>query len=243
MSGPLAESLVKQDDLDELEDCRLLGGAFALLVQVFLLSVVVITMYVKWIFEAERRTRQIWMFDSLKQGFGAGTGHAMNVLISIVFARSKMKTSLQVNNCECVLYFVSQTFDAMVGVPFELFLLHRFQALFPTFPRTGDYVDAVTGDVAVRIWARQTCVWVLIVLVAKSLLAIPVLTFMEPLAAVGESLLDPFLLHPHTLLVFVMIIWPAICNSIQFYVVDNFLKKQSTRHYEAIAEVESPSLE
>lgn len=200
--------------------CRLVGGAFAVLVQVFLFSVVVCTLYLKWMFERPRRPRTLWLFDSARQAIGAGTGHILNIVLAMVLSGMVSDAN------ECAWYFLSQSLDTVVGVPVMFLVLRTYErTLGRELPRSGDYYVASAKRIDFATWVRQVVTWVLIVLLTKSLLFLPLIEFNAPLSSAMTGLFKPLDKSPKGSLVFVMVVWPALCNSVQFYVIDGFLKK------------------
>jgi len=198
--------------------CKLLGGLFSFFLQVFLVCVVVSTLYFKWTFEEPRRPRKIWIFDSLKQAVAAGTGHLMNIMIAVFFATSQGN--------ECAWYCINSTLDTMFGVPLSYIILRVSErTILSDYPRSGAYYSELTHRVHFRIWLGQTVSWTLTVTATKAIIAIPMFLFNVELTEFGNDLFKPLEPYPRFLLVFVMVFWPAVCNSFQFYVIDNFLKR------------------
>lgn len=69
-----------------------------------------------------------------------------------------------------------------------------------------------------RRWWAQLGVWVLIILVVKASLGGIIVLARTPLARAAEWLFGPFGGHSHAELAFVMVICPAIFNTLQFWV-------------------------
>ncbi|GBG34286.1 Store-operated calcium entry regulator STIMATE [Hondaea fermentalgiana] len=206
------------------QQCALLGGSFAIFVQFFLLCVVLCTLYLKWILEEPRRPRHIWTFDSLKQCIGAGTGHCMNIVMALILSSSSASGN------ECAWYFMNFTVDTVLGVPLNFVLLKLLErTLLRNSAKTGAYYDLHTKRIDFCAWTSQTVAWTSIVVVCKTILAIPMIKFNHELSDAADRAFKPLEAYPKTQLVFVMIVWPAICNSFQFYVIDNFLKRNIHR--------------
>ncbi len=217
--------------------CTLVNNAFAIFVQLFLACVVVATLYFKWIFEPNPRPRRIWMFDSLKQGIGAGTGHLINVGMAVFLS------DVGEGN-ECAWYFFNSTSDAVFGVPLSYTLLKLFQrTLFQDGPKHAAYYNDLTMQVNFRVWLKQVICWICVVLTTKTLLAIPFCLLYKDISRLGQAMFSPFGQHPKFVLIFVMLIWPTVCNIIQWWIVSDFLRHReavgSTRqdyHYRTVAE-------
>jgi len=213
--------------------CLLLGGAFALGVQFFLFCVVVSTLLLKWIFEGPlRRPRHIWVFDSLKQGIGASMGHFFNILLAMAISRHARAN-------QCAWYWLEFTLDLTLGLPMSYLLLrYSERTIFKDFAKSGAYFDEISKRIDFHVWLFQTFSWVGIVFVVKSSIAIPLFLFNAELSYLADEMFKPIDTQPRVELVFVTIGWPAICNAIQFYIVDNFLQKQPDKDYDALEDNE-----
>lgn len=79
----------------------------------------------------------------------------------------------------------------------------------------------------VKIWyVKQVVMWMFVVTVMKAVMILFMYLFGTLLQAVASFILYPFMQHPWTKLLMVMIATPLIMNAFQFWVVDNFIKKQ-----------------
>lgn len=74
------------------------------------------------------------------------------------------------------------------------------------------------------MFINQLLTWWLIVFISKATLAALQLVLNKALESIGSAVLTPFKEEPKLKLVMVMVIFPVILNSIQFWVQDNFLK-------------------
>jgi hypothetical protein len=74
------------------------------------------------------------------------------------------------------------------------------------------------------MYIYQLLIWLIIVLFAKIFLAILQYNINEWLEVIGSAILFPFRNNGKLKLVVVMVIFPVLMNSIQFWVTDNFLK-------------------
>lgn len=120
---------------------------------------------------------------------------------------------------------MNYSFDVLLGLPLAYFSLKFVEdVLFPDRPKSGDY-GRHQNRVDPQIWIFQTCIWVAITLFTKMVVAIPLWVFRAPISAFSDVLFEPLSQSPQLTLLIVMVGWPAICNSWQYYVVDNFLKK------------------
>jgi len=69
-----------------VEKCRLLGGAFASIVQGILGFICISALVIKRENEVPRRDWYVWFLDVNKQGIGASFGHFANIFLSVAIA-------------------------------------------------------------------------------------------------------------------------------------------------------------
>ncbi|CAK9114222.1 Vacuolar membrane protein YPL162C, partial [Durusdinium trenchii] len=155
----------------------------------------------------------------------AGLGHMFNIVLAVILAQSA--TDRDVN--ECAWYFFNFSFDTVAGVPLSYLLLRTAErTVLHSCPRSGHYYNPETQRISPKRWAWQTVSWCAIVLLTKMLLAVPVLLLARQLGALGTWIFRPIDHSPKFELVVVMVLTPAIFNSVQFYVIDSFLKRRLT---------------
>ena len=127
--------------------CRLVGGAFAVLVQVLLCVVLSwrssssgweTARYEALSRRGSRRGSRLpgggrpgrsfreWSFDVSKQGFSAVVSHAFNVFLAVVLAHTKikMRAGPAVHPDQCAWYLINYIADCFVGI-LLIFLLLR----------------------------------------------------------------------------------------------------------------------
>eukprot|EP00455_Lapot_gusevi_P047009 TRINITY_DN6286_c0_g1_i4.p1 TRINITY_DN6286_c0_g1~~TRINITY_DN6286_c0_g1_i4.p1 ORF type:complete len:161 (-),score=44.45 TRINITY_DN6286_c0_g1_i4:166-648(-) len=76
------------------------------------------------------------------------------------------------------------------------------------------------------IWLLQLSVWLSVIIVVKCILFFGVIfPFKSLWNTIGSWLLGPVTSNPKTELVLVMIVFPVILNVFQFWIQDNFLKR------------------
>jgi hypothetical protein len=103
--------------------CQLLGP-FALIVQVSMGLLAVLSLVIKRNREHPRRPWWIWFFDVSKQVIGAAGLHFLNLLASIIFSNSE-EPGMDDNPCNW--YFLNILLDTTIGIPtlwFFLYLVH-----------------------------------------------------------------------------------------------------------------------
>lgn len=207
--------------VEEDTHCELIGGSFSIMVQMLLGLFAATSLYVKWRLETPRRTFQTWLFDMSKQGTSGLVAHGLNMFFAKFLSHSQ-----ETEGDECAWYFVNFVFDTVLGVPFCWFLLRVLERLARTnnwtsLRTSGDYGDPPV----IRRWALQLSAWVGIIAITKTTLAIPLYLQSGPVSLLGEWLFKPIQPYPKTELVVVMILSPGLLNVVQFWILDQILKK------------------
>ena len=86
--------------------------------------------------------------------------------------------------------------------------------------RKGNLEDMTDDNVECGIWAFQLIVWLITVIIAKTLLFGVQLLIQDELGIAGLFLLSPFLHHKKLELVVVMVIIPVCLNATQVRLPD-----------------------
>ncbi|GMF14666.1 unnamed protein product [Phytophthora fragariaefolia] len=98
-------------------------------------------------------------------------------------------------------------------------LAHRFG--WTSLKTPGDYGIPIR----VRAWLLQVVSWIVVIFVCKFLIATLIVAFEKPLGALAVLLFKPLEKNPEVELALVMIACPCLMNALQFWIQDNFLKK------------------
>lgn len=210
--------------------CTLIPGVFGLLVQGVLFGVCCLVLVVKH--EREKATGDLhersfseFVFDSSKQIIGAGWIHVMNLGCAIVLG-----DYLHGDGCEW--YWVNIMVDTTLGVAVEYLVLNVVTLIVqkidknPMHYRTGEYHDSC-GTMQLVPYVKQLVLWLFVVTVMKVSMVSLVYVFADALSWTAELILQPFRTSAKTELVVVMILTPMVMNAIQFWLIDNFIKKGS----------------
>jgi|688.fasta_scaffold922110_2 hypothetical protein len=156
--------------------------------------------------------------DTSKQALGAGILHMLN--LAVAEAIGEMDESSN----KCTWYFLNFSLDTFLGIGLCYLLLRAMENWLARFEelafKTGFYGDPPSW----RSWSYQAWIWLLIVILMKTVCVISIFLLSEPLAFFGDLLLAPFAISAELELVMVMIIIPVICNSLVFWVTDSYLK-------------------
>ncbi|KAH7467123.1 hypothetical protein PRIC1_011167 [Phytophthora ramorum] len=215
------------DDEDNPEECKLLSGNFAALLQVLLGLIAMSVLVVKRLREVPRRPLMVWAFDASKQMIGATFAHVANLLIAItLYSYQAQRQTDEEAADQCALYFVNFTLDTTLGVFLNYVLLSAVVLLalrfgWSSLKTPGDYGTPVR----VRTWVLQVISWIIVIFLCKFLIASLIVAFEKPLGSFAVLLFKPLEKHPEVELALVMIACPCLMNALQFWVQDNFLKK------------------
>lgn len=197
-------------------NCELMG-TFGISIQILLGIVSFSILIIKRYREPLRRPWLIWAMDTSKQGLGACYLHILNIVFAEMFGNE--------SESQCKWYFVNFTLDIGLGTLFNVVLLWSLQRLFSKNP----YVRFETGNYgktpSIKKWFYQMTIWILILSATKWLVVLIIYLSQNFLSPVADVLLLPFRISAELELLFVMILFPIILNSIQFWVQDNFLKE------------------
>eukprot|EP00746_Dinoflagellata_sp_MGD_P037067 gnl/MRDRNA2_/MRDRNA2_189004_c0_seq1.p1 gnl/MRDRNA2_/MRDRNA2_189004_c0~~gnl/MRDRNA2_/MRDRNA2_189004_c0_seq1.p1 ORF type:complete len:238 (+),score=21.84 gnl/MRDRNA2_/MRDRNA2_189004_c0_seq1:55-768(+) len=207
--------------------CEVLPGLFGILVQGILFLCRIGTLVFKKYREKSERTWFEFGLDSSKQLAGAGWIHVLN----IVFAQ-RLESNLAKGD-ECEWYWVNIMVDTTLGVYVSYVLLHQLtamvQALFGERGgddfKSGSYKDS-QGDIIYDKFYKQLVLWLVVVTGMKVFMLVLMLLFSGPLGALASFVLTPVSWHSGLKLVSVMIVTPFAMNSLQFWLVDNIIRKQ-----------------
>ncbi|OWZ22448.1 putative membrane protein [Phytophthora megakarya] len=187
-----------------LEECKLLSGHFAALLQVLLGLIAISVLVIKRLREVPRRPLMVWAFDAAKQMIGATFAHVANLFIAILlYSYQEEQQPGQEAVDQCALYFVNFTLDTTFGV----------------------FLNYVLLSGVVLLALRFVFSWIVVIFTCKFLIASVIVAFQKPLGALAVWMFKPLENHPDVELVLVMIACPCLMNAMQFWIQDNFLKK------------------
>ena len=205
--------------------CRLLGGWFAVFIQISLGFLCVGTLVVKRQTENPRREWLVWFMDAMKQGFGSSFGHFSNIYLSVIIANRIS------GGDECQWYCLAFVMDSIFGTIFNILLLSILESLLKRYHQScfflkfGEYGNPPK----LAYFLPQLLLWMCIVIVSKISVLIILAEFYGPLDRVMTYLFESIRSYPELELVFVMIVVPVIFNTMQFWIQDTFLKRQHVR--------------
>lgn len=200
--------------------CFLISDGFGILIQLMLVIAAVSTLVYKRYNERPMRPWLIWGFDASKQAFAGALQHGVNMGLGLLFGSFHGVAS------ECIWYIVNFTITALCGLFILYFVMKLYDKIVSKYNikvlESGNYGNPPS----IRPWLYQLLIWGLITCFEKIftalVLILPLYKNLDRFAAWLES---PLINYPKTELVLIMIIIPAIINSVFFWVCDNIIKK------------------
>ena len=201
--------------------CTLLGGTFALTVQLGLAISAIATLVYKRSAEKPRRPWLIFFFDASKQAFAGMLQHMVNLGFGVLFATSGSAS-------ECAWYLTNFTISVACGVVLlwgmmagYTWMVERFQL---TLLRSGEYGTPPSW----KPWLAQMLIWGFLSSFEKLITAVVViLPLHRHLDAFAGWLETPLLSYPNIELILVMVIAPVLLN--MFWVIDNMIMRRAAR--------------
>lgn len=213
--------------------CKLLQGGYAYLLQIVLALLAFCSLLLKKKFETPQRAWVVWALDVSKQLLSAACAHLIAILFSL-YLSSHSRVEYQ-----CGWYLISFINDTTLGVLLSYCLLKLIELIaqknsWENLSRSGNYVDK-HNIVDFRSYYLQLGVWVLIVVISKSLCGCLLVSFSFVFTRLASGLCNIFSGHPNLMLAFVMLIGPLCLNTVQALLQDWFLKYNTNRNFQAEA--------
>jgi hypothetical protein len=164
-----------------------------------------------------------WWLDVSKQGIGAVYAHVANMYIAAVI--SSFSRGDYVLKDQCAWYAISFVTDTTVGLFFSLLFLGLLNAEakkrnWTSLMNTGVY----EGPDGMIHWRNQLISWMIILTLVKVPVVLVMWIFSPILSRAGDFLFAPFQDNIRFELLFVMIIFPGLCNFFYFWIADHYLK-------------------
>lgn len=210
------------------QECKLLGK-FGIWVQVVLGVLCLSTLVVKRYREEPRRRWSVFLLDASKQLTGGFTIHILNLVCASLLSGYH-------SSDPCDWYWINIVVDCTIGVFWLYFYLKLAKRFFNlTGPREFGFYG---NPIRLSAWAIQMALWQGIVVLMKFTMVLVMLLAHHLLEAVASVVLSLLNYWPEAKLVMVMIITPVAMNTVQFWLVDNFIQSRSRPFRKAIG---SPS--
>ncbi|KAK6064950.1 DUF3661 domain-containing protein [Seiridium cupressi] len=230
-------------------ECRLLGS-FAVLVQLALGGLALLSLVYKRWRERPQRPLKIWAFDASKQVVGSVLVHMANVFMSMLTSgRFSIKvepmsvqaaarllrrddSDVYVPN-PCSFYLLNLAIDTTLGIPILIILLRVFTALvsYTSLGKPAESIQSGNYGSPPRTWwwVKQSIIYFCGLFGMK--ICVLILFLMVPwIARIGDWALGWTDGNEKLQIVFVMMLFPLIMNAMQYYIIDSFIKKKETDH-------------
>ncbi|KAI1320251.1 vacuolar membrane protein-domain-containing protein [Xylariaceae sp. FL0255] len=234
---------------DDEGECRLLGP-FALIVQLALGGLALLSLVYKRSRERPQRPIKIWFFDVSKQVFGSVLVHAANVFMSMLTSgRFSMKLEPRAFNAvariissqaampyvpnPCSFYLLNLAIDTTIGIPILIILLRIITGLVAYTPlgkpaesiQSGHYGDPPN----VWWWLKQSIIY-FGGLFGMKLCVLVIFLILPWISRVGDWALKWTEGNERLQIIFVMMLFPLIMNALQYYIIDSFIKEKGSPH-------------
>lgn len=230
------------DDDSNQEICKVydVEDAFTSFVQVLLAVMALGSLYWKRHHEFPKRKFRTWWLDVSKQGIGAVYAHITNMYVAAILP--SLTRGNYILHDQCAWYAISFVTDTTVGLFFSLIFLGILNAQakkrgWDSLENTGVY----EGPDGMRHWRNQLISWMVILTLTKFPVVGVMWIFSPILSRAGDFLFEPLQSNIRFELLFVMIIFPGICNFFYFWIADHYLKAgpEHTSAHESFDEAEN----
>ena len=213
--------------------CTLLGGPFALLVQLGLAVSAISTLVYKRSTEKPKRPWLIFFFDASKQAFAGMLQHVVNLGFGVLFATSGTAS-------ECAWYLTNFSISVACGVVLLWGMMAGYKWLVDKFQltmlRSGEYGTPPNW----KPWLAQMLIWGFLSSFEKLITAIVViLPLHRHLDAFASWLESPIIEYPALELILVMVFAPVLLNMCFFWVVDNMIMRRRVGGHQRTPSFES----
>ncbi|KAI8084899.1 vacuolar membrane protein-domain-containing protein [Halteromyces radiatus] len=207
--------------------CKLMDS-FGIFIQLCLATVAFSTLLIKRQREKPQRPLRIWSLDVSKQLVGGVVIHTLNVVAAYFFG---VKPEQGEQSNPCVWYFLNILVDCTIGVAILWIILRGFKYLTDSvlqWPGFQSYGDPPLLQQLKR-WVKQLFIYTISLMLMKTLVVLlfHVCPWMEDF---GLWVLGWTAGNYKLQVAFVMLIFPLVMNTIQFWIIDTIVKhKDSTQ--------------
>ncbi|KAI5926784.1 vacuolar membrane protein-domain-containing protein [Camillea tinctor] len=229
-------------------ECRLLGP-FALLVQLALGGLALLSLVYKRWRERPQRPLKIWFFDASKQVFGSVLVHMANVFMSMLTS-GRFSIKLDPVNVQtahrllrrddadyapnpCSFYLLNLAIDTTLGIPILIILLRVTTGLV-SYTSMGKPPESIQSGYYGHPpnawwWLKQSVIY-FCGLFGMKICVLIIFLILPWISRVGDWALRWTEGNERVQIVFVMMLFPLIMNAMQYYIIDSFIKKKETDH-------------
>ncbi|KAI1147157.1 vacuolar membrane protein-domain-containing protein [Nemania diffusa] len=229
-------------------ECRLLGP-FALLVQLGLGSLALLSLVYKRWRERPQRPVKIWFFDVSKQVFGSVLVHMANVFMSMLtsgrfsmelepitaqtVARLLRREDVPYVPNPCSFYLLNLAIDTTIGIPILIVLVRVTTGLIAYTPLGKPHESIQSGNYGnppnAWWWLKQSIIY-FCGLFGMKICVLLIFLILPWISRVGDWALGWTDGNERLQIFFVMMLFPLIMNVIQYYIIDSFIKKKDVGH-------------
>eukprot|EP00301_Raphidiophrys_heterophryoidea_P015263 c23822_g1_i1.p1 GENE.c23822_g1_i1~~c23822_g1_i1.p1 ORF type:complete len:259 (-),score=50.01 c23822_g1_i1:248-991(-) len=209
-------------------ECDLLGP-FSFIIQAILMALSLSSLLVKRQLENPKRPIRVWLMDTSKQAFAAGSEHFINLFLAELFGGAN-------EGDPCVWYFVAGFMGFAFGTPFAYVMIRLVTRLarkcqIAPLENTGVYNSDLLGEPKFSWWAAQCATWLSIIAVQRVCIG---LLFSVPAIHTALGNFGLFVMWPvegtyYVRILVVVMVLPTLINMGEFWVQDNFLMEQNRR--------------
>jgi hypothetical protein len=202
--------------------CKLLGGAYAIFLQIFIGVAALCSLLFKreYMDKEPKRPYLIWLMDVSKQGIAESTLHVYNVAFGIIIDNMFTEES----NDQCAIYLMNETMDTVLGTAF----VYLFSRLFEYIGRVYDIKELEnTGYYGsppqLRHYILQLGCFMASNFIGKLLVTIICLSDPRSIESVGSFIFRETGTSDDLELTMVMVVLPLLMTVAQVWIVDTFL--------------------
>ncbi|KAL1956590.1 hypothetical protein VTO42DRAFT_7001 [Malbranchea cinnamomea] len=223
IAAPISQVTVSGQDNGK---CELLGP-FALLVQVALGALALLSLVYKRWRERPQRPLKVWAFDVSKQVFGSALLHLANLMGSM-FSAGQIPVTTTYHPNPCSYYLLNLGIDTTLGIPILVVIL-RVLNRAALYTRLADPPESIEsgnyGQPPNAVWwLKQTVLYFMGLLGMKTCVFF-IIHLLPFVVKVGDWALRWTEGNTAVQIFFVMLLFPVIMNAAQYYIIDIFIKK------------------
>ncbi|KAI0910633.1 vacuolar membrane protein-domain-containing protein [Ustulina deusta] len=229
-------------------ECSLLGP-FALLVQLALGGLALLSLVYKRWRERPQRPLKIWSFDVSKQVFGSVLVHIANIFMSMLTS-GRFSFSLEPSGVQtaarlfrradvpyipnpCSFYLLNLGIDTTIGIPILIVLLRVITGLVAHTPLGKPHESIQSGNYGnppnAWWWLKQSVIY-FCGLFGMKICVLLIFLIIPWISRVGDWALRWTEGNERLQIIFVMMLFPLLMNAIQYYIIDSFIKMRETGH-------------
>ncbi|KAK3995470.1 vacuolar membrane protein-domain-containing protein [Cladorrhinum sp. PSN332] len=239
------------DAADNPTECRLMGS-FAILVQLALGGLALMSLVYKRWRERPQRPVKIWFFDASKQVFGSVLVHGANVFMSLLTSGRFNITTIDPASAgagsvvrrgimmlagrdepyvpnPCSFYLLNLGIDTTLGIP-VLIVIIRVTTVLVSYTPVGQPAESIqSGNYGnppnAWWWFKQSIIY-FVGLMGMKICVLVLFMTLPWLPKIGDWALGWTEGNEKLQIVFVMMLFPLIMNGLQYYIIDSYIKKQ-----------------